>query len=39
MAGHFYGRCLSPTEVNLLADLSCWCLTSNAGLVKGLFGS
>jgi hypothetical protein len=30
---------LSPTEVNLLADLSCWCLTSSAGLVKGMFGS
>jgi hypothetical protein len=30
---------LSPTEVNLLAHLSCWNIMSSAALVKGLFGS
>lgn len=29
---------LTPTEVNLLADLSCWNVMSNAELVKGMFG-
>ena len=29
---------LSPTEVNLLADLSCWNLMTNQAMVKGLFG-
>jgi hypothetical protein len=29
---------LTPTEVNLLADLSCWNVMSNAEMVKGMFG-
>jgi hypothetical protein len=29
---------LNPTEVNLLADLSCWNVMSNAAMVKGMFG-
>ena len=29
---------LNPTEVNLLADLSCWNVMSNAAMVKALFG-